>query len=354
MALIKAQISAGHDVTLAIDTARSGDLLSRLSSEHLPVWADMSLSVKAGINRQVRDFLQLRDVWRSERYDIIHCHKSHEHTLAVLSRVPSSKTRLVRTLNKGVVLGVMRNALLGRTDGLLTVARTDRQKLVSTGLATKARVEVLGGVVDPGLFSPGRGAVLRDHLGIGKRVMVAGLVSRIKKGRGHSLLLEAWELVHEKLPEAHLVISGRGEWSDKISSMARDTRFGKTVHVIGYQQDLVGLYRSLDVSVMLAPGNDGTCRAALQAMACAKPLVASDVGALADIVLQGRTGLLCRANQKYDLADALVELLSKRDKSAQMGVAARQRVEKFYTIERHFQVVESFYNRIVGSDGVVA
>lgn len=350
LALIKAQTLAGHKVTLVVDTVRRGDLATIASRQGVSLEKSLALSVKAGLVQQTKDFFSLRHIWKSEHFDIIHCHKSHEHTLALLSRSRSSKTRLVRTLNKGFIPGTLKNAMLRKTDGILAVSRSDAERLLSSGLATRKGLAILGGVVDSTLFSPGEGgSVLRSSLGIDVNTPLAGLVSRIKKGRGHMLLLEAWEIVHSELPEAHLVISGRGEWADKVSALAKDERFEGTVHVLGYQRDLVGLYRGLDVTLMLAPGNDGTCRAALQAMACGKPVIASKVGALEDIVRNGHTGVLCRAHDRQDLARKLVDLLSQKVLMERMGRVARQRAKDHYSLDRHYQVVQSLYENLMSS-----
>ena len=350
LSLIKAQVNAGHHVSLAVDSLRHGDLVSVASRQGIALEKSLVLSVKAGPILQVRDFLHLRKIWREGLFDIVHCHKSHEHSLAALSRSYHSRTRLVRTLNKGVRSGAIRAHLLRKTDGLIAVSRRDAEKLVSSGITSPDSVVTIRTVVDTEQYTPGdSGAILRQSLGIEKQAPVAGLVSRIKKGRGHLLLLESWRSVHKVLPAARLIISGRGEWADKIAEKARDTSFDGTVHVIGYQDDLPRLYRSLDVMVMLAPGNDGTCRAALQAMACAKPLVAMDTGALSDIVIPEKTGLLCRQGSRDELAKSLIRLLSNRKLMNDWGVEARKRAEKDYTLENNFKQVQALYEGILSS-----
>ncbi|MBW1811376.1 MAG: glycosyltransferase family 4 protein, partial [Deltaproteobacteria bacterium] len=114
---------------------------------------------------------------------------------------------------------------------------------------------------------------------------------------------------------------------------------------LGYRDDLPGLYRGLDLKVLLAPGNDGTCRAALEAMASGVPVLATDTGALSEIVTDGQTGKLIAKDDSAALATALVEMLSDLESSKKMGIRARKQVEEEYTIEKQFHKIDQLYKQ---------
>ncbi len=107
-------------------------------------------------------------------------------------------------------------------------------------------------------------------------------------------------------------------------------------------------YRSLDVKVILSPGNDGTCRAAAQAMACGVPVIAPRIGALADMVEDRVTGFVPRSLGPEDLSACIISALSDLDNCVQLGRTAREKAAEEFTIDKHHAVVEALYQRIMG------
>ncbi|MGH8055947.1 MAG: glycosyltransferase family 4 protein, partial [Candidatus Entotheonellia bacterium] len=115
----------------------------------------------------------------------------------------------------------------------------------------------------------------------------------------------------------------------------------------GYrEEDLPEVLAALDLFVLLAPGSEGSCRAALEAMAMGKPVVAGHMGALADIVLDGETGLLVDTDSPSDLAQAICRLILAQEDAQQMGVRGRQRVETHFSRDRQVQDVLALYHRL--------
>ncbi|MBW1811839.1 MAG: glycosyltransferase, partial [Deltaproteobacteria bacterium] len=269
--LARAQREAGYDARLAIDTLRDGDLVERAKEFGVPLDRRFALSVKAGPILHMRDILVFKRLWASEEFDILHAHRSHEHTLAALARPRKSRkgrTRLIRTLHTERAISKNRKWQLRRADGLITIAKKYSQELIERGVLPEEQIVNISGAVDCARFCPASDDLtLRNELGIGPTTPLAGMVARMKSGRGHALLLSAWEKVSARLPDARLAIAGRGELESELKDRVTGSALSESVTFLGYRDDLPGLYRGLDLKVLLAPGNDGTCRAALEAMA---------------------------------------------------------------------------------------
>lgn len=350
--LARAQREAGHAVALAFDTLCRGDLAERAAQFGVPTDERFGLSVKAGAIVNMRDLLALKRLWRDAEVDVLHCHRSHDHTLAALARTPASPTRLVRTLFSEHSMGPHRSWQLQRADGLITVARRYRDELLERGVLDADRILAVEGVVDPHVFRPGKGGDrVRAEAGIPPAAPVAGIVARGQPGCGHDLLLDAWTQVHRRLPEARLIIASRDELSDAVQAEGRAAAWGESVAFIGDRQDLPEVYRALDLQVLLAPGNGATRRAALEAMASAKPVLAARCGALAEIIEDGHSGRLVAADDAQALAAALVELLGDRDRLAAMGRAARHEATRANAIDRQAEAIEALYRRLLAAGG---
>lgn len=336
----------GHHVEVAVDGRREGDLRERLAAEGFPPRAGLALSTKGGPLELVRDLGRLRRVARE--FDVVHANFSHDHALAVLS-VARSSTRVVRTVHSSRSLSD--RGLQGwthrRTDGLLAVCQAHAAILRDRFRVPGERVEVARGAVDAAAFTPD-GPDLRAELSIAPDAPVAGIVSRVKPDRRHAELVDAFGIVAARLPAARLVVVGRGEGLPDLRAHVERSGLGDRVIFAGYRRgpELAAAYRTLDAKVLLAEGNDGTCRALLEGMACGRPGVAWAFGAPAESIMHGETGLLAPPDDVAALGEAIARILSLPDRGRALGAAARARMQELFTEEARGRAVEDFLERV--------
>jgi glycosyltransferase involved in cell wall biosynthesis len=299
----------------------------------------------------MRDVLAFKRLFREGQVDVVHSHRSHDHTLAALARPRRASAGLVRTLHTERALAKKRDWQLRHADGLVTISERHRRELQERGIMAPDRIVAVEGAVDSERFRPGEdGAEVRSQAGVPPDAPVAGIVARMKPDRGHQLLLQAWSKVAGQLPGARLLIAGRGELELELRGQADRAGLRGSVIFAGYRRDLPRFYRALDLKVLLAPGNDGTCRAALEALASGVPVLASRRGALPEIVRDGQTGRVVPADDPDALASAMVQLLNDRRGLAEMGRRARADAESRFTIGRQAGEIEGLYRLVTGSD----
>ena len=336
----------GHHVEVAVDSRREGDLRERLAALGFPPRADLSLSTQGGPLDFLRDLARLRRAARD--FDVVHANFSHDHTLALLA-VARASTRVVRTVHSARSLAD--RGLQGwahrHTDGLVAVCEAHAAILRERFAIPAERVAAVRGAVDADAFSPD-GPDLRAELGIPADAPVAGIVSRVKPDRRHAELVLAFQPVARRLPEARLVVVGRGEGLDDLRAHVSRSGLGDRVVFAGYRRgpELAAAYRTFDVKVLLAEGNDGTCRALLEGMAAGRPGVAWAFGAPAESIVHGETGLLAPPDDVTALGEAIGDVLSRPDRGRSLGAAARRRMPALYTEEARGRAVEAFLARV--------
>jgi glycosyltransferase involved in cell wall biosynthesis len=116
------------------------------------------------------------------------------------------------------------------------------------------------------------------------------------------------------------------------------------VFFAGYRDaDLPAVLGALDVFVLMGAGSDDSCRAALEAMAAGRPVLAARVGALPDAVVHGETGLLLDEPTPAAVSASLERLLSAPSEARAMGEAGRRRALFLFTGERHAEAMEALY-----------
>jgi phosphatidylinositol alpha-1,6-mannosyltransferase len=194
------------------------------------------------------------------------------------------------------------------------------------------------------------GAVkIREEFSVGDAPLI-GCVSRLAAGRGHEILIEAFRLLLAARSEARLLLVGKGERRDALVDLVTRLGLARQVLFAGYRDaDLPAVLAALDVFVLLGAGSDDSCRAALEAMAAGRPVVAASVGALPDAVVHGETGLLLDRSIPEDVTAALERLLASPGEGRAMGEAGRRRAVGLFAPERHAAAMDALYLEALAS-----
>ncbi len=341
--------SRGHRVELAVDARRPGDLRARLVALGFTVRDDLALTTRGFPPALLGDARRLAAVGFG--FDVVHAHFSNDHAAALLGlRRRRERPRLVRTVHSSRSLEKRpwQGWAHRHTDGLVAVCEAHARDLAQRFRIPEERILATRGAVDAEVYRP-EGPDLRVPLGLAAGQPVAGIVARVKPGRRHDELVDAFRLVADHLPDARLLVVGRGEGVPDLRKRVERVGLAREVVFAGYRAgaDLAAAYRTLDVKVLLAEGNDGSCRALLEAMACGRPGVAYRFGAPAEAILEGRTGILVEQGDVPGLAAALVDLLSAPRRARAMGAAARERMRALFTETARGEAVERFLLRLL-------
>jgi glycosyltransferase involved in cell wall biosynthesis len=310
--------------------------------------AGLSLSSRLALPALVRDVRRLARVVRDEGVDVVHAHHSHDHWLAVLAagrRVP-----VVRTFHslRAVRGGRLDRWLYRRTAAVFAVSRQIETRCRETGLAASRVVWTPGTADLPRFTADADGAAIRDEFKLGEAPVVV-TVSRLAANRGHELLLQAFRLLLATRPEARLLLVGKGETRERLEQTVAEMGLTGQVVFTGYRdRDLPDVLAAADCFALMAAGSDDSCRAALEAMAAARPVVARRVGALPETIAHGETGLLVGEDRPEAVAAALAAILGDRERARAMGRAGRARVTTEFGPDRSAAIVETVYRRSLG------
>ena len=320
--LARALKERGHSVWFAC--VRGDVLETHVRAAGVPLVDGLSLERTVRPWRLAADIEGLRRVLGELEIDVVHAHQTHDHWLAALGR-RGTAAKLVRTVHhrRAAHSGPAARWLLRRTDALIAVSEGIAERLRAAG-APGAAVIVVPGAVDVERFAPDAdGEAVRVELGLGD-APAAGCVARMVPGRGHEVLLRAAARLRERLPEARLVLVGRGEHRPVLEGLVRELDLQATVVFAGYRGAyLPAVLAALDCVVLLGVGSEESCRAVLEAMAVGRPVVAAPVGAVPEIVVDGGTGWLVEPVPDA-VAAGLEAALRDRARARQLGDAGRR------------------------------
>jgi len=193
---------------------------------------------------------------------------------------------------------------------------------------------------------------LREEYGLPPEGPMVGVVARLEPEKGHPTLLEAWPRVLAAFPDASLLIVGEGSRCEKLGEQARALGIERSVVFTGRRDDVPAVTKSLDVAV-LPSYREAQGLTILEAMALSRPVVASNVGGIPEMIEDGKTGLLVPPHDPVALADAIVRLLVDHPLADTLGKAGHDLVHDRFCVELMARAVETIYDEaLVGARAV--
>ena len=179
---------------------------------------------------------------------------------------------------------------------------------------------------------------------------VVGNVAALVPHKGQRYLIEAAHLVVREIPDARFVILGEGELRPALEHLVREHHLEKHVLLPGFRIDVLGCIKSFDLFVMSSV-TEGLGTSLLDAMACARPIVATMAGGIPEIVEDGANGLLVPPRNAPALAQAIVRTLKDRALRDRLAAAGLARVRDRFTVERMVADTAKLYERISAARG---
>jgi glycosyltransferase involved in cell wall biosynthesis len=292
------------------------ELEKRLAGTELP-WESMSIR---GI-RGAWGWRQLRKRLWELGPDVVHVHDGAAERPAMLAaRGPGGgRPRMLVTRR---TLGLRGHTPLGY-DRVICVSEAVRQGLLGAKVPAQ-RLVVIPDFVDCRWFRPE--AVEKPVGAPGRRIVAVG---RLTREKGHAVLLRAMARVVQMIGEARLSICGQGPEEERLRRQAAEAGIAERVEFAGFVADVRPALAAAEVVVMPSL-SEGLGVAALEGMAMAKPVVATDAGGLPESVVDGETGVVVPAGEAEALAEAMVALLADPDRAQRMGRAGRGRALAHY------------------------
>lgn len=188
-------------------------------------------------------------------------------------------------------------------------------------------------------------AAKRQAIGIASSSKVVGTVGWLLPIKGPDILLKAMMLLWKNFPDVHLVFVGKGDMQHALMKLAQTSGNSDRVHFFGWREDIWGIMPLFDIFA-LPSRNEGMGRVIVEAMAAGKPVVASDVGGIPDLVEDGVNGLLFHSEDVHALSGALRSLIENPDRAEMMGQQGKLKCRD-YSAEAMVEKLDSLYRRLL-------
>ena len=332
----------------------NGPLMARYQEAGIPVHSFPMTSL-LGVEA-VRQAVRLVRLLRHERTDIVHSHDAYTSVygticarIAGVRGIIASRRSWYSPHLRGRILQA--NRIAYRFAHRVVGNSPSVSRLVeSEGGVSASRIVTIPNFLDPEAFEPIPAADRRrmlDELGVPEDAFVVGIVARLSLVKDHATLLRAIASLRDQIPALHCVLIGDGPERPHLEALADSLGIRGLVHFAGERTQPPNLHGLFDVSVLCST-SEAFPNSVLEAMAAARPVVATDVGGTPDAVHQGTTGLLVRPSDPSRLADAILRLYTEPALRTKLGTAACAAARVGYSADAVIGQVESLYARLAG------
>ncbi|HZB23443.1 MAG TPA: glycosyltransferase family 4 protein [Gaiellaceae bacterium] len=312
--------------------------------------------------RDVQATLRLARLIKRVRPHILHTHTAKAGAVGRLAALLAGDARppiVVHTFHGHVLrgyfgpvrsraFGLLERWLAELTTALVAVSPEVRDDLVRLGVAPREKFTVvrLGIELGERIAEHDGREETRRVLGIGAERFTVGWIGRMTGvKRTHDVLL-AFKRLGEHGVDACLCLVGDGPDRAQLEQRAHELGIMKRTLFLGYQEDVAPFYAAFD-AMILPSGNEGTPVSAIESLAAGRPVVATRVGGVPDVVRDGEDGFLVEPGAVDDLAERLARLARDADLRRRMGDAGRERVLPRYSVDRLVDDVDTLYRTLL-------
>lgn len=336
--LVKNLSKERYEVGVATVVA-NGPLVSEFKKEGVAVKIfEKRSKIGIGVIWQIYKYL------KQERPRIVHTHLFGGDTwgrvAAILAHVPIIiSTEHNTNLDEGNLKRLVKKFLSFFTKKIIAVSQAVKNYSVAVDHINEKKMIVISNGIDINKFA----AIPEKKY---SSPPVIGIVGRLEKQKGHEFLFKALNLIKD-IPWM-LWIVGEGSLKTRLKKLVKDLNLQERIIFLGTKSNIVEILSQIDIFVLPSLW-EGLGLAVLEAAAAGKPIVASRVGGIPEIIEEKKNGLLVRPKDVQDLSRALRWMLTHEDEAAKMGQRARKIVKEKFDIKEMVEAYEKLYEELIKS-----
>lgn len=298
--------------------------------------------------------LRLARVMKRKNGVLVHFHDAH--SLAAGSYAASLAKVPIRIISRRVDFALNKNPFSQRkykkgVDSIIAVSLGVKKVLIACGIDSRV-IEVVPSGID--FLSPEdmkKSDYLRKELSLAPDDYLVGIVAHLADHKGHKYLIDATKRLKDKAPKIKIIIVGEGPLLMKLTRQAKEIHVEDMVFFLGFREDVHKILASLDLFV-LSSYLEGLGSSIIDAMAHKLPVVATNVGGIPEVVIDGKTGLLVPPRHPAALAEAILKLYGDPSLSLQFGQMGCEVVHKKFSAESMANKILGIYERLAKRKGI--
>ncbi|PHA00103.1 glycosyl transferase family 1 [Bacillus pseudomycoides] len=281
---------------------------------------------------------QLKKIIKKEKIDIVHAQFLRENYIAILAKLLGAPVRVIWTYHVNVPMSFhlkWSNSFFTRyNDAIICISQFMKEQLCQKGVREKKIKVIYNGVADPYTDAP-----LSQHPP--QKIAVIG---RLSKEKGQPFLLKGLKKLKALHPSLqwHCDIIGEGPLKEELTEMIQELSLCEHVSLKGFQDDIIKEYTKHDI-IVIPSENEGLSYVAIEAIAMKKPVIATNVGGLPEVIVHNHSGLLIPYGSEETLAASLAQLLQDEKLYHSLAECGREHYLQNFTFSKMLKEVTAIY-----------
>ncbi len=329
-----------------------GNLVEAMRAEGVKVHVLPIPTLKRSFGQQKQATQDLKRLLEQEKVDLIHANSMRAtlYALKVAKDIPVISH--VRVMRGSSLLDFLLDQWIAAKSSLI-IANSNKVAERFRWCIKKPKLKVLYNAIEIEPYDQPQPEDLRFQWGLPMDVPLVGLVGMLDPRKGHTVLLESFSKIHRKT-HCELVIAGRepvgsSGYRQQLEQRVKDLGLEGKVHFLGHVRNVPVLMKLLDVCVLPVVEPEGFGRVIIEAFAARRPVIASDLGAISEIISHEENGLLCPAGDVEALSESLLRLIQDPMLCKELGEAGRMRVELHFDLKTKLARLASIYEELKGN-----
>jgi len=310
----------------------------------------------------VKCILELKRLISKHKIDIIHAHDDKSSLYGFLLKILNPKIKIMYTchlykiytirdaggyigfinlwIRRKIALSIMK----AYSSPILAVSDATKKMLVKDGMK-ESKIEVLLNAIDYNFWKKDcNSTTFRKELNIDDKAFVIGLIGRLGYDKDLPTFLKVAKKIKSHYPETIFVLVGEGR-TDEMEMLKRqciEDGIESSVIFTGFRSDLKNIYSGLDLFLMTSTA-EGLPNTVLEAMSMEVPVVSTSVDGVPEIMVDGKTGFLCRIGDIDDLSEKVVALIKNKELKENFSRVSRERIKEVFSFDKRLQFIEKYY-----------
>jgi|TARA_B110000116_G_scaffold66828_1_gene57409 glycosyltransferase involved in cell wall biosynthesis len=344
-----------YDISLCCNL--DGELVERAKKvEDIKLFDIPFLCREVSLYNDVKAFFSIYKLLKNGNFDIIHTHSSKAGFIARLAAKLNKIPVIIHTVH-GFAFNDFMNVykknffiyvekILARwTDVLITVSNLNKNKIVDLNIAKEENIKNIYSGIDLSLFTDKRNSDFRKELNLGDDKILIGSVGRLSNQKDPITMINAFDIVSKKFPEAYLVLVGDGPLKDKIVDRIKKLKLKNRVHLTGNKSNPWDVYHSIDLFIMSSI-YEGLGRSITEALSCGVPVVCTAVEGVPEIIKDSITGTLVPPREPIELADGIIRSLQNMKVAKRKAAEGRKFVQDNFDVNKMVEDIDALYQTL--------
>lgn len=332
----------------------SGSLQRELKKNDIPysIYNSQTLTKKE-IIKFFHLVFRLTCLIKKEKFDLIHSNDIHSAQYSVLAARLAGVPSILHIRNTGLAgwLGWKNRFIFKIATKIIAISGEVKESLLEIGVAAD-KIQIIHNAVDLDEFNLDiSGKAYRDEIGVADGELLIGVVGRIAPHKGQDIFIKAIPDILNFFPNAKITIVGEdstpnGDFIIQLQQLIAELKLEAKVCFSGFKANVPQIMKALDVLVVPSL-SESFGRVVIEAMAARTPVVASEVGGIPDIIVNGVNGILVPVKNPRAISEAVIKLLSDKSLYYNISQNSRKTAEELFSIPKHVGNVERLYQSLI-------